>query len=103
MEPDVLRVEVTLETPGLDAEALCRAAGVAPQWWEAAVRTGLIVIDTHDAADFDAATLRRVRRLAWLQHHFDADPELAALVVDLEEEVARLRARLQRLNGRICE
>ncbi|TSE18439.1 hypothetical protein Talka_02185 [Tepidimonas alkaliphilus] len=51
---------------------------------------------------FDAAALRRVRRLAWLQRHFDADPELAALVVDLEEEIERLRARLRRLGEPSC-
>lgn len=100
MELDVLRVELSLQAPGLDAEALCRAAGVAPQWWQAALQAGQVP-PCEQEAGFDAAVLRRVRRLAWLQHHFDADPELAALVVDLEEEVARLRARLQRLGDLI--
>ncbi|WP_143891446.1 MerR family transcriptional regulator, partial [Tepidimonas alkaliphilus] len=85
MELDVVRVEVTLETPGLDAAALCRVAGVAPQWWQRALQEGRVAAPAGEG--FDAAALRRVRRLAWLQRHFDADPELAALVVDLEEEI----------------
>ncbi|MCS6810785.1 MAG: MerR family transcriptional regulator [Tepidimonas sp.] len=97
MKLDVMRVEVTLEAPGLDAEALCRAAGVEASWWEAALQAGQVIAPGDGG--FDAATLRRVRRLAWLQRHFDADPELAALVVDLEEEIDRLRARLRRLGG----
>ena len=99
MELNVVRVEVSLETPGLDAAALCRAAGVALQWWQRARQEGRI---TAEGDDFDAAVLRRLRRLAWLQYHFDADPELAALVVDLEEEIERLRARLRRLGEPTC-
>ncbi|MEW6694889.1 hypothetical protein Tther_00985 [Tepidimonas thermarum] len=97
MERDVLRVDISLDAPGLDAEALCRAAGVALTWWHEALQAGRVSACA-DAQGFDAAALRRVRRLAWLQHHFDADPELAALVVDLEEEIERLRAQVRRLS-----
>ena len=45
---------------------------------------------------FDAADLRRVQRIAGLERNFDAVPELAALVADLEEELAQLRALLRR-------
>jgi chaperone modulatory protein CbpM len=37
--------------------------------------------------------------MAMLERDFDAVPELAALVLDLEDEVAALRARLRRLGG----
>lgn len=36
--------------------------------------------------------------MASLEQDFDAVPELAALVVDLEQELARLRSKLRSLN-----
>ncbi|TCS98070.1 chaperone modulatory protein CbpM [Tepidimonas ignava] len=93
MELNVIRVEVVGEAT--DAQALCRAAGVPWAWWQAAAQAGLVpAADTDEP--LDAAALQRVRRWAWLQRHFDADPELAALVVQLEAEIERLRARLRR-------
>jgi chaperone modulatory protein CbpM len=44
---------------------------------------------------FVSADLARARRLAALERDFDANQELAALVVDLIEEVGRLRGRLK--------
>ncbi len=68
----------------LDLDTLCRLAGVDLAW-----------LDTHASllqpAASDAWLLARVRRLVWLEREFDAVPELAALVVDLEEELRRLR------------
>ena len=49
----------------------------------------------HEEWRFDARALRRVVRMAALERGFDAVPELAALVADLEDEIAMLRARLQ--------
>ncbi len=42
---------------------------------------------------FTSVQLLRARRLADIERTFDANDELAALVVDLIEEVERLRAR----------
>ncbi|MFN3956983.1 MULTISPECIES: MerR family transcriptional regulator [Tepidimonas] len=96
MEVNVIRVEVLSEVT--DAEALCRATGVSAAWWQAAAQAGLVpAMGTGEP--LDAAALQRVRRWAWLQRHFDADPELAALVVQLEGEIERLRARLRRLGA----
>ncbi|MFO1250526.1 MAG: MerR family transcriptional regulator [Inhella sp.] len=68
----------------LDLDTLCRLADVDLAW-----------LDTHASllhpAASDAWLLARVRRLVWLEREFDAVPELAALVVDLEEELRRLR------------
>jgi len=49
-----------------------------------------------DAWHFDAVALRRVRWMVRLERDFEAVPELAALVVDLQAEIERLRARLDR-------
>ena len=48
-----------------------------------------------DLYDSPRAELARARRLAALERDFDANPELAALVADLIEEVARLKRRLK--------
>jgi chaperone modulatory protein CbpM len=43
---------------------------------------------------FTSIDLARARHLREIESVFDANAELAALVVDLSEEVARLRRRL---------
>ena len=45
---------------------------------------------------FSGRDLLRLRRIRALERDFDADPELAALVADLLEELERLRVRLRR-------
>ena len=45
---------------------------------------------------FDAATLARLRRARRLQRELELDVATVALVMDLLEEIARLRARLPR-------
>lgn len=91
--------DALLDELWLDAPLLCRMAGVSEQWLHERVTLGLLQVRTEDAQGqwrFDAAGLRRARRIALLERDFDAVPELAALVADLEDELARLRARLQR-------
>ena len=105
-------VEALLDELWLDMDALCRLAGVTEPWLRERMDAGLLLprplapIDRptdrpldrpHDPLRFDAADLRRARRLAGLERDFDAVPELAALVADLEDELAALRARLRRL------
>jgi chaperone modulatory protein CbpM len=94
--PDPL--SVTLEDAWLTLDELCRVAAVSPQWVTARIEQGLL-----DAADpalgrrcFDSRWVARVTRMRRVEMTFDAGPELAALVADLEEELVRLRARLQR-------
>lgn len=82
--------------PWFTLDELCRAAGVAPDWVSARVQAGLIEVQGAQVAAwrFDALVVRRVRAMRRIEHGFDAAPELAALVADLEDEVARLRRRL---------
>lgn len=96
------RIELRLDDLWLDLDQLCRLAGVSQDWLRERVAQGLLAarpLGLHDGWRFDAADLRRVRRLAVLERNFDAVPELAALVADLEDELAALRAQLQRLGG----
>jgi chaperone modulatory protein CbpM len=93
-------VDALLEDSWLDPPLLCRMAGVTPQWLHERVTLGVLQVrSTADGTEwrFDAADLRRVRRIADLERGFDAAPELAALVADLEDELAQLKARLHRL------
>ncbi|MBA4175735.1 MAG: MerR family transcriptional regulator [Leptothrix sp. (in: Bacteria)] len=92
-------LEVLLDELWLDAGELCRLAGVGQPWLHERLAQGLFAARTMPAPEalrFDTADLRRARRLLALERDFDAAPELAALVADLEDEVAALRARLRR-------
>lgn len=88
-----------LDEAGLTLEDLCRAGAVAPEWVRERVEAGLLVARRGEpsAWQFDAVALRRVRCMVRLERDFDAVPELAALVADLQAEIERLRARLQRV------
>lgn len=95
-----------LENHALSLEDLARACRRAPEWVSEHVAAGVIEAtsaDGHTSAisewRFTSTTLVRARRLAQLESSFDADPYLAALTVDLMEEVAELRRRVAQLQG----
>ncbi|MBK6471880.1 MAG: MerR family transcriptional regulator [Betaproteobacteria bacterium] len=97
-------VEALLDDLWLDLDAMCRLAGVSEPWLRERLDEGLLLARhpaprdrPREALRFGAADLRRAQRLACLERDFDAVPELAALVVDLEDELGALRARLRRL------
>ena len=80
-----------------DAEQLAQACGVSLDWVVLHVDAGVLVADGPDRASwrFSGALIRRARVVNALERDFDALPELAALVADLQDEVARLRAQLR--------
>ncbi|MGB8326787.1 MAG: hypothetical protein WCE48_04325 [Steroidobacteraceae bacterium] len=84
---------VLLEEAAMSLEELARACGVPPQWIEQRVATGLLgcVSTPTGTVCFASSEFMRARRLAAIEQQFDANEELAALVVDLIEEVQRLR------------
>ena len=85
-----------LDDAGLTLEELCRVCAVSPDWVRQRVHAGLLPPGTPagDEARFDATLILRVRRMYRVERDFDAVPELAALVADLEDEIERLRRRL---------
>ena len=88
-----------LEDRALSLEELARACAVEPDWVVQHVRTGVLLQNGPPAGQltawrFTSLDLVRARRLYEIESVFDANAELAALVVDLSEEVARLRRRL---------
>ena len=82
----------------LTLDELCRAAEVGPDWVTERVQAGLLAARRVDAVAwrFDNVALQRARCMVRLERDFDAVPELAALVADLQDEIERLRIRLRR-------
>ncbi len=88
----------------LTLEELARACRRAPEWVSEHVEAGVIAPTPTEEGSaglvtwrFASATLVRARRVAELEASFDADPHLAALTVDLMEEVNALRRQLRQL------
>jgi len=97
MAQDDILTGVLLDEVALTAEDLARACAVEPQWVAERIEAGLLGSASLKPVEwrFVSADLARARRLAALERDFDANQELAGLVVDLIEEVGRLRGRLK--------
>jgi chaperone modulatory protein CbpM len=88
---------VLLDDAALTLEELARACAVEPDWVVRRVRAG--ILGGQPAVQitewrFRSQDLLRARRLLRVEQDFDANEDVAALVVDLGDEVRRLRARL---------
>ena len=91
---------VLIDEVALSLDELARACSVEPDWVVRHVQAG--VLGPAPALEVAQWRLRSgdlapARRLLELERHFHADEELAALVIDLADEVRRLRARLRAL------
>ena len=91
-----------LDDDALDAVTLARACHRSVEWVQARVVDGVLTPSTgtrHTAAvtswRFASPAIVRARRVAQLEHMYEADPQLAAMTVDLMEEVLELRRKLQ--------
>ena len=82
----------------LTLEELSRALAVPPDWVRERMHAGLVEISSAGPTHWrlDAVLLRRVRSMRHTERCYGAAPELAALVADLEEQIALLRAQLAR-------
>ena len=90
------------EASALTLEELAAACAVETHWVVERVEAGYIgdfAAVSRTRWRFAGAELARARRLASLERDMDANPELAALVADLIEEVQALR-RSVRAQGR---
>ena len=85
-----------LEESCLTLEQFVRVCAVSREWVVYRVEEGLLSVHGAVVTEwrFSSYDLRRARRMHALERDFDAVPELAALMADLQEEVARLRERL---------
>lgn len=90
-----------LEEACLSLEQLAYAGAVTPAWVLSRLEQGILTVSGRSGTlatewRFSSRDLRRLRQVRRLEQDFDANPELAALVADLMEEVAILRTRLRR-------
>lgn len=104
MKPMNVLDAVALEDAALTADELARACAVQTVWVVERVQSGLLgsvatTTTTTAVAElrFHSPALTRARRLRALERDFDANPELAALAVDMIEEVERLKRQLAAL------
>lgn len=92
-----------LDEAALTLEELAHACGVQPDWVVQHVQAGVLGGNVEVEVTrwrFGSNDLGRARRLLQIEHDFDANEDLAALVVDLGDEIRRLRARLAALGAR---
>lgn len=89
-------LSVTLEDTYLTVEQIAAFCAVEPDWVEQHLAEGLLNAVTLESGDFGftARELARAKRMIALERDFDALPELAALVADMQEELDALRRRL---------
>jgi chaperone modulatory protein CbpM len=89
---------VLLDEAALSLEELARACQVEPDWVVRHVQAGVLGGDLEvvqvTSWRFRSGDLARARRLLSIERAFDANEQLAALVIDRGEEIRRLRARL---------
>lgn len=88
---------VLLDESALSLDELARACQVEPDWVVRHVQAGVLGNDGSvqvQTLEFRSVDLDRARRLLSVERDFDANEDLAALVIDLADEVRRLRARL---------
>lgn len=90
-------INAILEEGGLTIEQLAALCAVDPQWIKLHTEEGLLepLAKSQNEWRFSFTSLTRVRRIAVLERDFDAVPELAALVADMQEEIEQLRRRLR--------
>lgn len=96
VEYNVINGEI-LDEASLTLEEFARACAAERQWVVERVESGMLGDGTRYVSRwrFTSRDLTRARRLRQMEFDFDAEPELAALVADLFEEVDRLRGRLR--------
>jgi chaperone modulatory protein CbpM len=89
-----------VDEAALSLDELARACQVEPDWVVRHVHAGVLGTDTHvqvTSLRFRSGDLARARKLLSIERDFDANEQLAALVIDLGDEIRRLRARLHAL------
>ena len=103
MSTNQLLAAQLLDETALTLDELAHACGVEPDWVVQHVRAGVLggnVTVEVTSWRFGSGDLGRARRLLQIEQDFDANEDLAALVVDLGDEIRRLRARLAALGAR---
>lgn len=88
-----------IEGETLRADEIARMCQVSTDWVMARVEQEILQARWHEGACyFSSATVWRARQIADIEATYEADPQLAALVADLTEELRQLRLKLALLD-----
>jgi chaperone modulatory protein CbpM len=88
-----------LEGEVLRVEEMARLCCVTTDWLTARIEQEVIHAVQRDGAYYlSSATVIRVQQVFKIEQTYDADPQLAALVADLVQEVRYLRQQLNQSN-----
>ena len=94
---------VPLDETALSVDELARACNVEPEWVVRHVQAGVLGEEPGvqvTSLRFRSSDLSRARRLLRIERDFEAGEELAGLLIDMSDEIRRLRARLHVLGIR---
>lgn len=79
----------------LHADDIARLCCVTTQWVHARIEQEILHAVMRDGTYyFSSQMLFRAKQVASIEHQYDADPQLAALVADLIDEVRALREKI---------
>lgn len=97
MRDEDILIGSLMEETWLTLEQIAAACRVEPEWLLRHIEDGLFPHAQCIAGTwrFSSISLLRARRMRELERNFDAVPELAALVADMQEEMDALRAQLR--------
>jgi len=95
MADDPVLVGLVIDEHSLSLEELACACGVDADWLHQRLEAGLLACSQGEGAErrFSSPQLNRARRILAIERDFDANQELAAFVVDLIEELQKLRSQ----------
>lgn len=97
MTNDKVLFGVLVDETRLTVHEIARACAVEPTWIVHHVEDGLLECEMSGPVSeiedwrFASRELQRARKLRSFERDFDANPEVAALIVDLLEEIAELK------------
>lgn len=93
-----ISLTAVIEDTYLTVEQLAALCSVEPEWVRRRIEEGLLSASKREADQwrFTAMELTRAKRMVSIERNFEAQPELAALVADLQEELDQLRRQLLR-------
>ncbi len=99
MRDDEILTGSLMEETWLTLEQVAAACMVEPEWLLRHIEEGLFPHADSIAGTwrFSSVSLLRARRMRELERNFDAVPELAALVADMQEEIDQLRTQLRNM------
>lgn len=100
MQKSETLIAAVMEDRYLSLEQLSSLCRVEPEWVIRHIDDGLLPASRQDSGDwrFSHYELLRARRILSIERNFDAVPELAALVADMQEELENLRRQLRHTN-----